>query len=108
MNKWIVKGVETEKFPISPFTSILGGMCTALAVGSDDVASSYSIGVLTRRQVGRRGGSRGLVKSPVIELACSDLQHTRTGDHRVKDEVARCKLRRPRDWRSPEKAHRQK
>ena len=34
-------------------------MCTALVVGSDDVASSYSIGVLTRRQVGRREGSRG-------------------------------------------------
>ena len=33
--------------------------CTALVVGSDDVASSYSIGVLTRHQVGRRGGSRG-------------------------------------------------
>ena len=24
------------------------------------------------------------MKSPVIKLACSDLQHTRTGDHRVK------------------------
>ena len=34
-------------------------LCTALEVGSDDVASSYSIGVLTRRQVGRREGSRG-------------------------------------------------
>ena len=33
--------------------------CTALVVGSNDVASSYSIGVLTRRQVGRREGSRG-------------------------------------------------
>ena len=44
----------------------------------------------------------GLVKSPVIKLARSDLQHTRTGDHPVKDEVARCKLRRPSDWRSPE------
>jgi len=33
--------------------------CTALVVGSDDEASSYSIGVLTRRQVGRREGSRG-------------------------------------------------
>jgi len=33
--------------------------CTALVVGSDDVASSYSIGVLTRRQVGGREGSRG-------------------------------------------------
>ena len=33
--------------------------CTALVVGSDDVASSYSIGVLTRRQVGKREGSRG-------------------------------------------------
>ena len=41
------------------------------------------------------------MKSPVIKLECSDLQHTRTGDHQVKDEVARCKLRRPSDWRSP-------
>ena len=47
--------------------------CTVLVVGSDDVAPSYSVGVLARRQVGRRGGSRGLVKSPVIKLACSDL-----------------------------------
>jgi len=30
-----------------------------LVVGSDDVAPSYGIGVLTRRQVGRREGSRG-------------------------------------------------
>ena len=37
----------------------IGCFCTALVVGSDDVASSYSIGVLTRRQVGRREGSRG-------------------------------------------------
>ena len=35
------------------------GNCTALVVRSDDVASSYGIGVLTRRQVGRREGSRG-------------------------------------------------
>jgi len=34
-------------------------LCTALVVESDDVASSYSIGVLTKRQVGRRDGSRG-------------------------------------------------
>ena len=34
-------------------------MCTALAVGCDDVASCYSISVLTRRQVGRREGSWG-------------------------------------------------
>ena len=66
-------------------------LCTALVVGSDDVASSYGIGMLTRRQVGRREGSRGLLKLPVIKLACSDLQRTRTGGHRVKDEVARCK-----------------
>ena len=31
------------------------------------------------------------MKSPVMKLACSDLQHTRTGDHPVEDEVARCK-----------------
>ena len=35
------------------------GNCTALVIGSDDVASCYSIGVLARRQVGRREGSRG-------------------------------------------------
>ena len=34
--------------------------CTALVVGSGDVASCYSIGVLARRQVGRREGSRGV------------------------------------------------
>ena len=33
--------------------------CTALVVGSDDVASCYSIGVLARRQAGRREGSQG-------------------------------------------------
>ena len=32
---------------------------TALVVGSDDVASYYSIGVLARRQAGRGEGSRG-------------------------------------------------
>ena len=34
-------------------------LCTALVVGSDDVAPCYSIGVLARRQVGKREGSRG-------------------------------------------------
>ena len=29
------------------------------------------------------------MKSPVIKLACSDLQHTRTGDRLVEGEVAR-------------------
>ena len=38
---------------------VTGEYCTALVVGSDDVASSYGIGVLTRRQVGRRERSRG-------------------------------------------------
>ena len=33
-------------------------MCTALVVGCDDVAPCYSVGVLTRRQVGRWEGSR--------------------------------------------------
>ena len=33
--------------------------CTALVVGSDDVASSYGIGVLMGRLAGRREGSRG-------------------------------------------------
>ena len=36
----------------------LGGLCTALVVGCDDVASCYSVGVLTRRQVGEWEGSR--------------------------------------------------
>ena len=38
--------------------SLLEG-CTVLVVGSDDVAPSYSVGVLTRRQIRKRGGSRG-------------------------------------------------
>ena len=37
----------------------MDGSCTALVVGSDDVASRYSIGVLARRQAGRGEGSRG-------------------------------------------------
>ena len=48
---------------ISTFEVICGlnhlSPCTALVVGSDDVASSYSVDVLTRRQVGRRERSRG-------------------------------------------------
>ena len=39
--------------------SCLNDCCTALVVGCDDVASCYSVGVLTRRQVGIREGSRG-------------------------------------------------
>ena len=42
--------------------------CTALVVGSDDVASSYNIGVLTRRQVGRREGSRGACEVASYEV----------------------------------------
>jgi len=42
-----------------PWGRFWSTLCTALVVGSDDVASRYSIGVLTRRQVGRREGSRG-------------------------------------------------
>ena len=34
-------------------------LCTALVVGSDDVASSYCIGVLMGRLAGRREGSQG-------------------------------------------------
>ena len=34
-------------------------ICTALVVGSDDVASSYCIGVLMGHLAGRREGSRG-------------------------------------------------
>ena len=33
-------------------------ICTALVVGCDDVAPCYSVGVLTRRQVGSWEGSR--------------------------------------------------
>jgi len=33
--------------------------CTALVVGSDDVASSFCIGVFMERLAGRREGSRG-------------------------------------------------
>ena len=36
--------------------------CTVLVVGSDDVAPSYSVGVLTRRQIRRSEGSRGEVR----------------------------------------------
>jgi len=43
-------------------------MCTVLVAGGDDVAPSYSVGVLTRCQVGRGEGSRGLVKSPVVKI----------------------------------------
>ena len=38
--------------------SILQHPCTALVVGCDDVASCYSVGVLTRRQVDSLEGSR--------------------------------------------------
>ena len=53
------------------------------------MASRYSIGVLegARLVEGKEVGA--LVKSPVIKSACSDLQHAKIGDHRVKDEVAR-------------------
>ena len=48
------------------FTKINGkwvskdGDCTAQVVGSADVAPSYSVGVLTRRQSCRREGGRGV------------------------------------------------
>ena len=38
----------------------LGGLCTALVVGSDDVAPSHRVGVWTRRQSCKREGSRGV------------------------------------------------
>ena len=41
-----------------PKTHTLLGQCTALVVGCDDVASCYSVGVLTRRQVDSWEGSR--------------------------------------------------
>ena len=72
---WSVRGAESEPlgilrqchvddvtllvFSLDKSSLKTGSLCTALVVGSDDVASSYSIGVLTRRQVGRREGSRG-------------------------------------------------
>ena len=45
-------------------------LCTALVVGCDDVASCYSIGVLTRRQAGRREGGRQLLywRVPISSL----------------------------------------
>ena len=48
------KAMSHELYTPSPFAN-----CTALVVGSDDVAPSYSVGVLTRRQIRRREGSRG-------------------------------------------------
>ena len=51
--------------------------CTALVVRSDDVAPSYSVGVLTSARLAEEKEVGRLVKSPVIKLACSDLQHTR-------------------------------
>ena len=47
-------GLDLKFLPDIPYC-----VCTALVVGSDDVALSYNIGVLTRRQVGRREGGRG-------------------------------------------------
>ena len=38
-------------------------MCTALVVGCDDVASCYNVGVLTRRQVGKKGRKSGGTRS---------------------------------------------
>jgi len=48
-----------QKLPPLMLSKSVYVLCTALVVGSDDVASSYSIDVLTRRQVSRREGSRG-------------------------------------------------
>ena len=63
-------------------------MCTSLEVGSDDVAPSHRVGVWVRRQSGSGEGSRVAV----------------AGDRPVEDEVARCELRRPSDWRSLEQS----
>ena len=46
-------------FDVLVYSDCCQGWCTALVVGSDDVAPSYSVGVLTRRQIRRREGSRG-------------------------------------------------
>ena len=43
---------------LKPLVTIHDQECTALVVGCDDVAPCYSVGVLTRRQVGSWEGSR--------------------------------------------------
>jgi len=52
------RGGDVEE-PCRFSATFMFDMCTALVVGSDDVAPCYSIGMLARRQVGKREGSRG-------------------------------------------------
>ena len=59
ITKFESRRVMSGKPLLRPNLDYMSGWCTALVVGSDDVASSYSIGVLTRRQVGRRERCRG-------------------------------------------------
>ena len=82
--------------------------CTALVVGSDDVAPSYSVGVLTRRQIYRREGSQGAREVASYEAGVLRSLAYQNRRSPVEDEVTRCKLRRPSDWRSPEQAHRRR
>ena len=51
-------------------------LCTALVVGSDDVASSYCIGVLMGRLAGRREGSRGARVVASLLSWCAPISST--------------------------------
>jgi len=57
----LTRGLRHQSEYEKPTLRILDSIhdCTALVVGSDDVASSYCIGVLMGRLAGRREGSRG-------------------------------------------------
>jgi len=68
--KWIPKNPKASTDTINA--------CTTLIVGSDDVAPSHSVGVLTKRQICGREGSRGVRVISSIP-----------GDRPVEDEVAR-------------------
>ena len=54
LNSWLEKRVKAleEELEKSKRDFKFFETCTALVVGCDDVASCYSVGVLTRRQVG--------------------------------------------------------
>ena len=72
-------------------------------VGSDDVAPCYSIGVLARRQVGKREGSRGARVVALLNwrVPISSLPESA---------ITRLKMKSPDVVfrRSPEQAHRQR
>ena len=67
------------------------------------MAPSYRVGVWIRRQSGRREGSR-VVRVITGYLSWRVPIFSMPGDRPVEDEVARCELRRPSDWRSPEQS----